>query len=137
MHLTLHTDFALRTLIYLGHHTDRLVSIQEIGQAHGISINHLVKIIHRLGTGGFIKTIRGRGGGVRLARPVSEIRIGDVVRFTEENMALVPCTQKLPSSSNSSICILGENCRLRGVLTEALGNFMSVLDRYTLQDLVG
>lgn len=136
MRLTLHTDYALRTLIYLGTHTDRLVSIREVVATYGVSENHLVKIIHRLGIGGFIETLRGRNGGLRLARPASEIRIGDVVRFTEENMALVPCTQEARSPSDGPVCILGKNCRLRGFLAEALGDFMSVLDRYSLQDLI-
>ncbi|GBQ20157.1 Rrf2 family transcriptional regulator [Gluconacetobacter sacchari DSM 12717] len=135
MRLTLHTDYALRTLIYLGIRTDRLVSIREIAQAYGISENHLVKIIHRLGLGGFISTQRGRNGGLRLARPAAEIRIGDVVRYTEEDMGLVACMQS--DQPGGQDCILARACRLRGVLGEALGSFMGVLDRYTLADMIG
>ncbi|GBQ81101.1 Rrf2 family transcriptional regulator [Gluconacetobacter johannae DSM 13595] len=135
MRLTLHTDYALRTLIYLGFHTDRLVSIREIARAYGISENHLVKIIHRLGLGGFIETLRGRNGGLRLARPAAEIRIGDVVRYTEEDMGLVACMQAEETSAGRT-CVLADACRLRGVLAEALGSFMGVLDRYTLEDMM-
>ncbi|RBM06708.1 RrF2 family transcriptional regulator [Novacetimonas cocois] len=133
MRLTLHTDYALRTMIYLGLHTDRLTSIHEIAQAYGISENHLVKIIHRLGRGGFIETSRGRKGGLRLGRPAEEIRLGDIVRYTEEDIGLVACMQPPPTDGSKS-CLLVGGCFLRGVLDEALGNFMAVLDHYTLAD---
>ncbi|MFT8676265.1 MAG: Rrf2 family transcriptional regulator [Acetobacter sp.] len=134
MRLTLHTDYALRTLIYLGLHTDRLVSIREVSKAYGISENHLVKIVHRLGQGGFIDTLRGRNGGLRLARPADQIQIGDVVRYTEEDMGLVACMQAAQPGEQG--CILARACRLRGTLGEALGAFMQVLDRYTLADMI-
>ncbi|MBV1829222.1 Rrf2 family transcriptional regulator [Komagataeibacter sp. AV436] len=137
MRLTLHTDYALRTLIYLGIHTDRLTSIREVAQAYGISENHLIKIIHRLGQGGFVETIRGRNGGLRLGRPAAQILIGDVVRYTEEDMGLVACMQPPhPEGLNRKGCILSDVCRLRGVLHEALDLFISVLDRYTLADVI-
>ncbi|AQU87921.1 Rrf2 family transcriptional regulator [Komagataeibacter nataicola] len=138
MRLTLHTDYALRTLIYLGIHTDRLTSIREVAQAYGISENHLIKIIHRLGQGGFVETIRGRNGGLRLGRPAAKILIGDVVRYTEEDMGLVACMQppQPESLTRRGGCILSDVCRLRGVLNEALELFISVLDRYTLADVI-
>ncbi|WP_010513191.1 Rrf2 family transcriptional regulator [Komagataeibacter oboediens] len=129
MRLTLHTDYALRTLIYLGIHTDRLTSIREVAQAYGISENHLVKIIHRLGQAGFVETIRGRNGGLKLGRPAATIVLGDVVRHTEEDMALV-------AADGRAACILADACRLRGVLGEALGSFIGVMDRYTLADVI-
>ncbi|GBR09541.1 Rrf2 family transcriptional regulator [Acetobacter oeni] len=135
MKLTLHTDYALRTLIYLGIHTDRLVSIREVAQVYGISENHLVKIIHRLGLGGFIETARGRNGGLKLARPASEIGIGDVVRYTEEDLGLVTCMQPEQAAAGHC-CILSDVCRLRGVLGEALASFMTVLDHYTLEGMI-
>ncbi|MCE2574306.1 Rrf2 family transcriptional regulator [Komagataeibacter sp. FNDCR2] len=135
MRLTLHTDYALRTLMYLAVHTERLSSIREIATAYGISENHLMKIIHRLGLGGFIETVRGRGGGLRLARPADQIRIGDVVRYTEEDMALVGCQQPEGAKDNTP-CLLADACRLRGALGEALGSFMTVLNGYTLADVV-
>lgn len=135
MRLTLHTDYALRTLIYLGIHTDRLTSIREVAQAYGISENHLVKIIHRLGQAGFVETIRGRNGGLKLGRPAATIVLGDVVRHTEEDMALVSCMQPVAADGRAA-CILADACRLRGVLGEALGSFIGVMDRYTLADVI-
>ncbi len=134
MRLTLHTDYALRTLIYLGIHTDRLTSIHEIAQAYGISENHLIKIIHRLGRGGFVETLRGRRGGLRLGRPAHNILIGDVVRYTEEDLGLVSCMQA--PAEGVRPCLLVGGCSLRGILNEALGSFMSVLDSYTLEQAI-
>jgi Rrf2 family nitric oxide-sensitive transcriptional repressor len=133
MRLTFHTDYALRALIYLGLRLDRRVSIREIAEAHRISENHLVKVIHHLGRGGFVETTRGKGGGLRLARPPEEIRVGDVVRFTEEDMALVVCFQ---AAADGSSCALLNVCGLQGLLGEALSAFMAVLDSRTLADLL-
>jgi len=130
MRLTLHTDYALRVLLYLGLNQSRRVSIREIAERYGISENHLVKIVHRLGQGGFVTTMRGRGGGLVLARAPAEINIGDLVRFTEEDMALVACFQTGQS------CVLTGVCRLQGLLGDALGAFMAVLDSRTLADLL-
>lgn len=133
MRLTLHTDYALRTLLYLGARPDTRASIRDIAEAYKISENHLVKVVHRLGQGEFIKTIRGRGGGLILGHPPAEIIIGSVVRFTEEDMMLVDCDGV---SSGGRACLLAPDCRLRGVLREALNAFLSVLDHYTLADLL-
>jgi Rrf2 family nitric oxide-sensitive transcriptional repressor len=133
MRLTLHTDYALRALIYLGLRQDRRVSIREIAQAHRISENHLVKVVHNLGRGGFIETTRGKGGGLRLARAPENIRVGDVVRFTEEDMALVACFQ---AAVDGGGCALIDVCSLQSLLGHALSAFMAVLDSHTLADLL-
>ncbi|RBM05945.1 RrF2 family transcriptional regulator [Novacetimonas cocois] len=133
MWMTLHTDYALRTLFYVGLHSERRVSIHEVATAYGISENHLVKVIHRLGRGGFIQTVRGRGGGLTLARSPDDIRIGDVVRHTEEDMTLVACE---PMDENGRACVLARQCRLRGLLGQAVGAFMAVLDDATLGSLL-
>jgi Rrf2 family transcriptional regulator, nitric oxide-sensitive transcriptional repressor len=133
MRLTLHTDYALRTLMYLGLRPDRRVSIHEIAEAYGISENHLVKVVHKLGQGGMIETIRGKGGGLRLGRPAAEIGIGDVVRFTEEDLALVACFQAPDSGRH---CAIADACRLQLLLHDALDAFMAVLDTRTLADLL-
>jgi Rrf2 family nitric oxide-sensitive transcriptional repressor len=133
MRLTLYTDYALRALIYLGLRQDRRVSIREIATAHRISENHLVKVVHQLGRGGFVETTRGKGGGLRLARRPEDIGIGDVVRFTEEDMALVACFQ--PTAAGGG-CALINVCRLQSLLGEALAGFMAVLDSRTLADLL-
>ena len=130
MRLTLYTDYALRSLIYLGLNESRQASIAEISRAYGISENHLIKVIHRLGQLGLVKTSRGRGGGLRLAQPAEKIVIGDVVRQTEEDLALVECFA-------TGACMITRACRLKGILGEALAAFLAVLDRYTLADLLG
>lgn len=134
MRLTLHTDYALRTLLYMGIHADRRVSIHEIASAYDISENHLVKVIHRLSRLGLIDARRGRGGGLLLAHAPGDIRIGDVVRQTEDDMRLVNCEPT--DAENNSCCILSDMCRLRVVLSTALGAFMNVLDATTLADLL-
>src|SRR5436190_17904584 len=91
MQLTRYTDYSLRVLIYLAVHQEELATIEEIANAYGISRAHLMKIVHQLGLAGYLETTRGRGGGLRLARPPEKIRIGAVVRSTEESMSLVEC----------------------------------------------
>lgn len=135
MRLTVQSDYALRALVFLASNRERLSSIREIAGIYGISENYMVKIIHRLGVGGFIETIRGRNGGLRLARPPEEIRIGDVVRFTEEDFAVVSCMQT--ERREGAGCLLMPDCSLRHTLGEALEAFLAVLDRKTLADVVG
>lgn len=129
MRLTRYTDYALRTLIYVGLHEPEQSSIAAIARAYGISENHLTKVVHQLGRLGLIRTIRGRGGGLRLAKPPGEIVVGAVVRLTEDDLALVECF-------GGGACAITASCRLRRVLGEALAAFLAVLDRYTLADLL-
>jgi Rrf2 family nitric oxide-sensitive transcriptional repressor len=91
MRLTRYTDYSLRVLIYLGLQTERLSSIREIADLYGISESHLMKVVQALGQSGYVATLRGGGGGLRLAKPAHEINVGDVVRNTEDDVALVEC----------------------------------------------
>ncbi|NHN88409.1 Rrf2 family transcriptional regulator [Acetobacter conturbans] len=136
MRLTLQSDYALRALVFLASNPDRLSSIHEISEIYGISEHYMVKIIHRLGGGGFIETIRGRKGGLRLGRPAEQIRIGDVVRFTEEDFAVVSCMQRDRKEGEGS-CLLMPDCSLRHTLGEAMDAFLNVLDNRTLADVAG
>lgn len=126
MRLTRYTDYAMRVLLYLGAQPDRVCSIGEIARAYGISQNHLMKVAHDLGKAGYVEGVRGRSGGIRLARPADRINVGAVVRRTEEGFELVECGS----------CLIAPACGLTGVLAEALAAFMEVLDRYTLADLL-
>lgn len=126
MRLTRYTDYAMRVLLYLGAQPEKLSSISEISRAYGISQNHLMKVAHELGKAGYVEGVRGRSGGIRLARPANEISVGAVVRLTEEGFELVEC----------SSCLIAPACGLTGVLDEALASFMAVLDGYTLADLL-
>ncbi|HEU5199287.1 MAG TPA: Rrf2 family transcriptional regulator [Ktedonobacterales bacterium] len=131
MRLTYHTDYALRVLLYLAASPDtQRAHIQDIADAYAISSNHLMKIVHQLGKLGYIETMRGRHGGMRLARHPAAIRIGEVVRQTEEDFSLVECFDR-----EHNCCVITPICHLRTALQEALAAFLSVLDRYTLADL--
>ena len=125
MRLTRYTDYAMRVLIHLAAHPERLCSIAEISRAYGISQNHLMKVVNDLARKGFIASVRGRSGGIRLGRPAEEINVGAVVRHTEEGFDLADCTS----------CVIAPACGLNGMLNRALSAFMGVLDRYTLADL--
>lgn len=130
MRLTYLTDYSLRVLMYVSVVPDRLVTIQEIAQGYGISENHLMKVVHGLAQHGFIETVRGRGGGLRLARPASDITVGAVVRAVEDDFALVECFR------TDNTCRITPVCRLRGALQDALGAYFEVLDNRTLAELV-
>ena len=131
MQLTRFSDYSLRVLIYLGIRPGQLSTIDEISKAYGISKAHLMKVVHELGRSGYVETVRGRGGGLRLAQRLDEINVGDVVRLTEGKMDLVEC---FDSATNT--CRIESVCTLQGVLEEALAAFLSTLDDYTLADLV-
>lgn len=131
MQLTRYTDYSLRVLIYLAVHPNRLARIDEIAEAYAISRAHLMKVVHQLGLAGYIQTIRGRGGGMRLGRPPEKISVGEVVRHTEETMALAECFDPMTSQ-----CRIEPVCGLRGALSDALRAFEQTLDGYTLADVV-
>ncbi|MGE0666183.1 MAG: Rrf2 family transcriptional regulator [Sphingomonadales bacterium] len=126
MRLTLYTDYALRVLIHLALNDDRLCSIGEVSRTYDASHNHLMKVVNSLSNDGFIETVRGRSGGMRLARPADQIRVGDVVRRTEEGFQLADC----------SGCALSPACGLTGVLAEGMAAMMVVFDAYTIADLL-
>ncbi|HJO72284.1 MAG: Rrf2 family transcriptional regulator [Rhodospirillales bacterium] len=104
------------------------MTVTELADNYGISHNHLVKVVHNLATLGYIQTYKGRGGGMRLARPAESINLGEVVRHTEVSLEIFNCWKPL--------CPLTPSCILRSALAEASGAFISVLDRYTIADLV-
>ncbi len=131
MRLTRHTDYALRLLMLMAVEPDARHTIEEAARRYGISRNHLMKVAQRLSQGGFIMSLRGRGGGLELARAAADINLGAVVRCCEDSFALVEC---FDTAGNT--CVIAPACGLRGPLEEALGAFLSTLDRYTLSDLV-
>lgn len=116
--------------MYLAVQEDGLTTIAKVAESYGISQNHLVKVAHRLGLEGYVRTTRGKNGGLRLARPAAEINVGEVVRRMEPDMGLVPCMHPLEAS-----CPILPNCRLLSAMEDARAAFIEVLDGYTLADL--
>jgi Rrf2 family nitric oxide-sensitive transcriptional repressor len=129
MRLTLHTDYSLRVLLYLANKKGELATITEIADFYNISRNHLVKVVHHLGRLGFILTVRGKNGGMRLAMDPAKITVGEVVRKTEPDFDLLECFN--PETDHCSISSI---CRLKAVFFKASRVFLDELDRYTLAE---
>ena len=129
MYLTQYTDYALRVLIYTAVNSEKLVNISTIAETYGISKSHLMKVVTALVKAGFLESVRGKGGGLRLGRAAEAIRIGDVVRELE------PC-QIVECMGSNGQCLITPCCRLAGVLNGALQQFLQHLDGYTLADLM-
>lgn len=132
MRLMTYTDYGLRLLMYVVLKEGELATIAEVAEAYGISKNHLMKVAYHLGLHGYLETVRGRGGGLRLARAPERIGLGEVVRRMEDDFTLVECFA--PAEDH---CCITRACRLKGVLGEALKAYLAVLDKYTLADLAG
>ena len=130
MRLTLHTDFALRVLIHVGLNDGKLTTINDIAQSFGISKPHLMKVVNYLSQRGYLYTVRGRNGGIRLMREPRHINIGQVVRDTEDQLDVIGCLER------KGYCPIERVCVLRGALRDATQAFLAVLDTYTLADLI-
>lgn len=130
MRLTRFTDNALRCLLYLGARPERTATVGEVALRMHMSEDHLTKVVQRLAQRGYVQTIRGRKGGVRLAKAPEEIIVGRVVRDTEEDCALVPCF------SDGAACPISAACNLAPLLDDALEAFFAALNRTTLRDLM-
>ena len=131
MKLTTFSDYAFRVLIYLAS-TGESASLSELAQAYGISRNHLVKAVNTLEKNGFVRTRRGVGGGIILARPASEISLVEVARSTEPNFTIVECFDY-----ENNTCRIAGACRLERILQDATRAFMAEIGKYTLADITG
>ncbi|SFH10304.1 Rrf2 family transcriptional regulator [Ensifer sp. OV372] len=126
MRLTKYTDYAMRLMIYLGSQPTGLSSIREISDTFSVSQNHMMKVVQDLANAGFLEAVRGRNGGIRLARAANEINLGALLRHTDELSDLIDCRG----------CRIAPACSLPSVLSEATAAFVAVFDKYTLADLV-
>ena len=131
MRLTVYADYSLRVVMYVGLKEPGLSTVKEISESYDISRNHLMKVVHQLRLLGYLKSVRGRSGGIRLAQPPSDINIGVVIRQVENDLALVQCFD-----ARASRCRIEPACVLKPILGEALAAFFSVVDGYTLEDLI-
>ena len=130
MRLTLNTDFSLRVLMHVGLCGDKLTRINDIAQSFGISKAHLKKVVNDLSKNGYVETVRGRNGGIRLMREPRHINIGQVVRNTENQLGVIGCLER------RGYCPIERACVLRSALQDATQAFLAVLDAYTLADLI-
>ena len=130
MRLTNFSDYALRVLLFAGACSDRLITIEETAAVYGISRAHLMKVVNQLTRAGFLKAVRGRSGGLTLGMRPNRIRLGEVLRATEPDFALVECFEP------GGACLITPRCRMRGPLREAVNAFIGTLDRYTLADVI-
>jgi len=130
LRLTQHTDFSIRVLIFLGVHSDRRCTIQEIAHGYDISRNHLMKVVQKLAAAGYVASVRGSGGGLTLPRDPKDINLGDVVRRMEPDFGMVECMRE------DNDCVITPACKLPPVLAEATRAYLDVISRYTLADLL-
>lgn len=133
MRLTDYTDYALRVLLFLAVRDEGLTTIHDISEAYGVSKNHLMKVVQRLGELGWIDTVRGRNGGLRLNSRSLSLTIGEVVRGTEGDFAIVGCFPREGAEPRS--CVIEPQCRLKHVFEAARAAFLAELDRHTLGEL--
>lgn len=131
MQLSLHADYALRVLVYLGTHPGRIISTQEISDAYGISRHHLVRVVQTLAEHAYVAVHPGRSGGVELAMNPLQIKLGDVVKNAEPSLRLVECFDP-----QSNTCAIAPACALQGMLRDALQQFLASLNRHTLADIL-
>ncbi|MGB4813117.1 MAG: Rrf2 family transcriptional regulator [Methylophilaceae bacterium] len=130
MHLTTFSDYSMRVMMYLGLKQGQLATIAEIAQAYSISENHLTKVVHQLALRGYVETVRGKGGGLRLARDPKTVNLGAMIRDSEGEPSLLPCMD------SKSDCCIQPACKLMGILREAQVALFNVLGKYTLADLL-
>ena len=130
MRLTTFSDYSMRVIMYLGLQHGQLVTISDIAKAYHISENHLTKVVHHLAQRGYVETVRGKGGGLRLVRDPGTINIGEMIRDAEGDTGLLPCLD------THDTCCIQSACKLRGILREAQVALYAVLDKYTLADLL-
>ncbi|VTZ21100.1 HTH-type transcriptional regulator NsrR [Methylocella tundrae] len=130
MKLTSYSNYCLRVLMVAAARSPDLTTIQDVAIGFGVSKAHLVKCAHQLGTWGYLETVRGNKGGFRLARPANAIRLGEVIRRTEEGFELVECFD-----ADTNTCPLIEKCKLSMALRRALEAFLAILDDITLADI--
>lgn len=130
MQITRFSDYSLRVLMYLAVQPERMSTIAEIAGQYAISKNHLMKVVQRLGSLGYVETSRGKHGGLRLAAHAENLSIGDLVRQTEQDSVLIECF------GADNRCAITPACRLKKVFAEAQDAFYQSLSRYRLSDLV-
>lgn len=131
MHLTIFTDYGLRSLMFLAARPDRLCSVREIAAYYDVSYNHLVKVVHRLSQLGYVQSVKGKGGGIKLAEGTLTLKLGNIVKTLEPNMTIVECFDR-----TTNTCRVTNSCQLKHYLSDAATAFIASLNEHTLADTV-
>jgi Rrf2 family nitric oxide-sensitive transcriptional repressor len=131
MQLTYFSDYALRLVLYLAAHPDRVVSVQEVSRAYAVSAHHMVKVARLLIGRGIVSAVRGRRGGLRLNVPPHQLTVGALVRLTEPHFHVVECFDR-----EANTCPIAPACGMKGVIERARGAFLDVLDEHTIAEFL-
>lgn len=131
MQLTVYTDYSLRVLMYLAERPNKHTTVNDVAEFYEVSHNHMMKVVRNLSFCGYVNTVRGRKGGISLAKKPQNINIGAVIKHTEKTIDIVEC---FDPKSNS--CVIRSTCKLHGILKNAKSSFMAVLGDFTLADLL-
>lgn len=130
MRLTTKTNLAARVLMACAFNRGKTLRTSDIAQVSNASLNHLLQVVNGLQAHGFIETLRGRYGGLRLARPPEQVSMGAVFRIFEAGHPFAECFD-----AETNTCPLSTECRLRGYIARAVEAFYHELDMVTLEDL--
>lgn len=131
MRLTYFTIYSVRVLLFAAAKNNELSKIKEISELYGLSNNHLMKVVHHLGKGGYLQTVRGKNGGFRIGKTADEINLGELIRYTEEKLKVI---ENLEDENNDGNQAIQRNFDC--VINEAMNAFFEVVDRYTIADLL-
>lgn len=131
MRVNVHTDYALRVLVYMAVRPDERVPTATIAAAYDISVHHLHKVVRALAELDLLTLHRGAGGGVELSADPADVSIGAVVRALDDDTALVECFQP-----GSVACVIAPACALKGALKQAQEAFYAELDTLSLAQVV-
>lgn len=130
MQLSKFSDYAFRALIYLAHNTNKLCTVEELAEKLYTSPHHMKKVIHKLASGNYIHSLKGRNGGLRLGLKAEKINLGEVLKYTEENLNIYDCF------SSNDCPLLSRGCKLKAVSYKALNSFIQEFSQYTLADIL-
>jgi len=131
MRLSLQTDYALRTLMFMASKKGKQrATVADVAGCFRISEAHVAKVVNLLSRLGYLRSVRGAGGGIELGRDPAQICVGDVIVAFEGNMHLLECV------ATEDVCVIQSHCKLRNVLAKAEQLQLEYLRKIRLSDVI-